>query len=406
MITDSKNINVGIILMAVIAFAALSNLSFSSPISTGTTADSVVFQNDSTFTIEGVQEELSKDGEWIKVTEAEVDPNGVTESEGFDDEINREWVWRPKNMEPDWNPYTYGYWEFTNCGWMWVSYYSWGWRTSHYGRWWWSEYYGWVWSPGYVWAPAWVVWMYNDGYCGWYPISPRIRYHHHYGYRCHRMRYHVKHWRFCHKRDFADPLHPPVLVVDPGQNPVIVSTSQFSGRVKVTKTGINTEGPEVKDIENATGKTFDQKNVTKFNNIKIIEDKQGPNSRVKKTDDNNSSIRTDKQDGNGNNRNGNGTDRNDKYTPPTDNNDKQNDKKNNDRKVEDKKDTYTPPPYKNDDKKKYDKPKDTYTPPNDSHDNNSGRKDNPPPPPPPPKNDDSKKNNDGNNHDDDSKKGK
>ncbi len=389
--TKPKIIKQGIILMAVFFIAAVSNLSYSNP-PFYQSSDSVVFQNDSTFTIEGVQDELSKDGEWIKVTEAEIDPNGVTESEGFDDEINREWVWRPNNMDPDWNPYTYGYWEYTNCGWMWVSYYSWGWRTSHYGRWWWSEYYGWVWSPGYVWAPAWVVWMFNDGYCGWYPISPRVRYHRHYGYRCHRMRYHVKRWRFCKKKDLADPLHPPVLVVDPGQNPVIVTTSTYDGNLKVTRTGIKNDGPNIKDIENATGKKFEPVNVTKFNNIKIIEDKRDPNTKIKKTDDN-SSIKNDKR-----------------YDPPppNDNNDKRSDEKTNEKKQPDKKkETYTPPTKKNDDNRKFDKPKDTYTPPpsNDNHDN-SGRKDNPPPPPPPPKNDDSNKSDDGNKQDDGNKKGR
>ncbi|MBZ0201929.1 MAG: hypothetical protein K8I03_02805 [Ignavibacteria bacterium] len=421
MITYSKQIKIGIILIAALVFTAASNLSDSSPqlmadsspfvqaespamFSPNSTADSVVFQNDSTFTIEGVQDELSKDGEWIKVTEAEIDPNGVTESEGFDDEINREWVWRPNNMEPDWNPYTYGYWEYTNCGWMWVSYYSWGWRTSHYGRWWWSEYYGWVWSPGYVWAPAWVVWMYNDGYCGWYPISPRIRYHRHYGYRCHKMRYHTRKWRFCRKKDFADPLHPPVLVIDPGQNPVIITTSTYDGNLKVSRAGIKNHGPNIKDIENATGKKFEPVNVTKYNNIKIIEDKRDPNIKIKKTDDN-SSIKNDKRDDNNSNK---------RYDPPpTDNNDKRSDDKSNEKKYEQpdkKKETYTPPTKKNDDNRKYDKPKDTYTPPpnngNDNNDNNPGRKDNQPPPPPPPKNDDGNKRDDGNKQDDGNKKGR
>lgn len=141
-----------VMLTAVILLAASSKLSAG-------TSDSIIFQNDSTFTIEGVQNELQQDGEWIKVTKAEIDPEGVTDNGGgFDDEINTDYVWRPRNMEPGWTPYSNGYWSYTDCGWMWTSYYSWGWRPYHYGRWWWSDYYGWVWSPGFIWAP--------DGLCG------------------------------------------------------------------------------------------------------------------------------------------------------------------------------------------------------------------------------------------------
>src|SRR5690242_5527597 len=57
-----------------------------------TQADSLIYENDSTFTIEGMHSELQNDGEWIKVSPAEVDPDGVTDgSGGFDNEINTDY---------------------------------------------------------------------------------------------------------------------------------------------------------------------------------------------------------------------------------------------------------------------------------------------------------------------------
>ncbi len=85
------------------------------------------------------------------------------------------WCWRPTVavLVPGWRPYVHGgRWIYTDCGWYWYSYYSWGWATFHYGRWYLSPTFGWVWVPGSVWAPAWVVWRYTDGYCGWAPLPP------------------------------------------------------------------------------------------------------------------------------------------------------------------------------------------------------------------------------------------
>ena len=221
-----------VMLMCAVLFAM--TLSLTSKLSATTAADSVVFQNDSVFTIEGVQEELKNDGEWIKVSKDEIDPDAVTDrSGGFDEEINTDYVWRPSNVEEGWSPYSNGYWVYTNCSWMWVSYYDWGWRTCHYGRWWWSDRWGWVWSPGFVFAPAWVVWMYNDGYCGWYPISPWVRCYDYHEYRCHHMRYKGRCWTFVEIRHFADPIIPRVASVDPKHNPAIVTVCTYDGNPKI-----------------------------------------------------------------------------------------------------------------------------------------------------------------------------
>jgi hypothetical protein len=73
---------------------------------------------------------------------------------------------------PDWRPYSDGYWAYTDAGWTWVSYEDFGWATYHYGRWSRLADYGWVWVPGYEWAPAWVSWRTGGDYVGWAPLPP------------------------------------------------------------------------------------------------------------------------------------------------------------------------------------------------------------------------------------------
>jgi len=79
--------------------------------------------------------------------------------------------WQPYGIGYGWRPYyDNGYWVYTDAGMYWQSNYPWGAIPFHYGRWSYTAGYGWVWSPGYVYAPAWVVWRYTDGYCGWAPL--------------------------------------------------------------------------------------------------------------------------------------------------------------------------------------------------------------------------------------------
>jgi hypothetical protein len=89
------------------------------------------------------------------------------------------WTWRPTVavVDPNWRPYVHGgRWIFTDHGWYWHSYYSWGWAPFHYGRWHLSGVHGWVWVPDTRWGPAWVTWRYYDGYYGWAPLPPAAIY--------------------------------------------------------------------------------------------------------------------------------------------------------------------------------------------------------------------------------------
>lgn len=84
------------------------------------------------------------------------------------------WVWTPWDVGPGWRPYTDGHWVWTHLGWTWVSEQPWGWAPFHYGRW--TDHpSGWIWIPDTVWAPAWVAWRAGQGWIGWAPLPPQIR---------------------------------------------------------------------------------------------------------------------------------------------------------------------------------------------------------------------------------------
>ena len=85
--------------------------------------------------------------------------------------------WQPEIVvrDPNWRPYSDGYWAYTDYGWTWISYEDFGWATYHYGRWANLADYGWVWLPGtdLDWGPAWVSWRTGGDYIGWAPLPPR-----------------------------------------------------------------------------------------------------------------------------------------------------------------------------------------------------------------------------------------
>ena len=87
--------------------------------------------------------------------------------------------WQPSVtvLNPGWQPYVAGgRWLYTDCGWYWLSGYSWGWAAFHYGRWFHHHQLGWCWTPESVWSPAWVCWKNADSYAGWAPLPPGVSY--------------------------------------------------------------------------------------------------------------------------------------------------------------------------------------------------------------------------------------
>src|SRR5688572_41466 len=55
--------------------------------------------------------------------------------------------WRPARVVAGWRPYCDGHWEWTDCGWYWVSDEPWAWATYHYGSWHHDPFHGWIWIP-------------------------------------------------------------------------------------------------------------------------------------------------------------------------------------------------------------------------------------------------------------------
>lgn len=163
---------------------------------------------------------LSKEGEWVEIKKSEF-LQELTESTGEDLDLsdignstNIIYVWRPYAVDTYWNPYINGSWVFTNFGWVWTSYYNWGWAPYNYGRWYCSNYYGWVWFPGNVWAPNYVSWRYSGNYVGWYPTCPQFRWRGRgtHVYTNHLFAYNPHNWVFVNQKDFSKRITKNLIV--------------------------------------------------------------------------------------------------------------------------------------------------------------------------------------------------
>lgn len=157
--------------------------------------------------------------------------------------------WRPAGVAVGWQPYCYGNWVWTDCGWYWASDEPWGWACYHYGSWAYDPLYGWVWVPGIEWAPAWVYWRVGGGYCGWAPRGPRG------------VVVATRNFVFVETAHFHEPVRPATAIVN---NTAIINkttevgsirheTRNFAG-ARAQKVVVN-EGPGVEEIRKATGKT-------------------------------------------------------------------------------------------------------------------------------------------------------
>jgi len=146
--------------------------------------------------------------------------------------------WQPTGTDPNWSPYTDGYWAYTDAGWTWVSYEDFGGIVYHYGRWMRLEEGRWVWVPDYEWAPAWVSWRSSDDYVGWAPLPPWARWRRDVGisvWADNEYDIGPGYYRFCHTHDFGAPVLRAVMV-DPGENYTIML-----GTVNVTNITYNND---------------------------------------------------------------------------------------------------------------------------------------------------------------------
>ncbi|HET7346681.1 MAG TPA: DUF6600 domain-containing protein [Acidobacteriaceae bacterium] len=94
-------------------------------------------------------------------------------------------VWFPRDVDPEWQPYTMGYWTYVQpWGYTWVDEEPWGYAPFHYGRWvHWRDRWGWVPGPLQVrpvWGPAFVAFVgggpgfsvgIGGGGVAWFPLG-------------------------------------------------------------------------------------------------------------------------------------------------------------------------------------------------------------------------------------------
>lgn len=216
-------------------------------------------------------EELSEDGDWIKVKKSDFIKE-LTEETGenlqyyYSDNGEYIYVWQPYVAVNDWNPYIGGRWDFSYYGWTWVSDYSWGWGPYNYGRWYYSGFYGWVWLPGNVWAANWVNWRNCGGYYAWYPTCPSIYWYNYGNGYCRNTLYSYTplNWVIVKKSDITKRIDEKV-VEDPVDN--------FNNLKNSTKMDIASysdqetknfkyTGPDVKQVTKESGEKITPKHVS------------------------------------------------------------------------------------------------------------------------------------------------
>jgi hypothetical protein len=153
--------------------------------------------------------------------------------------------WRPAHVEVGWRPYCDGHWEWTDCGWYWVSDEPWAWACYHYGSWVYDAHHAWIWVPGVEWAPAWVSWRVGGGYIGWAPLPP------------HHVRL-APTFVFVETRRFREPVRPSTVVIN---NTTIIQKTRVISDVRREQRNIAghaqevviNEGPGVEQVQKATG---------------------------------------------------------------------------------------------------------------------------------------------------------
>lgn len=137
-------------------------------------------------------------------------------------------VWVPKDVPSDWRPYTVGHWAYTDdYGWTWVSDEPFGWAVFHYGRWFYSDDLGWAWVPGTHWGPAWVTWRQGDGYIGWTPLPPDVRWQDQGGFSVSPMvverEISPARWSFIPEADFGEPTVVEERIIEPSRNVIVIN---------------------------------------------------------------------------------------------------------------------------------------------------------------------------------------
>lgn len=164
-------------------------------------------------------------------------------------------VWQPAVYRHGWNPYNDGHWEYTDCGWTWVSDYNWGDVPYHYGTWVDDPGYGWVWVPGYTWAPAWVTFRTGPDYIGWAPVAPGFSVGFSSGGASFGASVGASSFVFVPTRYFAAPRLRNYYVPESRRTTIINHTTIVNNLTVQNNIVIN-RGPDLQTVERATGRRF------------------------------------------------------------------------------------------------------------------------------------------------------
>jgi len=224
--------------------------------------------NEPTITYDDFYTQLSPYGQWAS------DPT-----------YGRVWIPNVSGFQPY---STNGYWTYTNYGWTWVSNYNWGWAPFHYGRWGYGSR-GWFWVPGYSWGPAWVAWSSGSGMYGWAPLAPGLRLS--VGISIGSIP--ANYWTFMPGRymgstniyNYYSPRSRNVTII---KNTTIINNygTVSGGRRRYTL------GPQVKDVEKVTGRTFQPSRVVNARDPKsaVTQRNTTETRRVPNTNNNNNRV--------------------------------------------------------------------------------------------------------------------
>lgn len=213
-------------------------------------------------------------------------------------------VWQPYDVGPEWKPYTEGRWEWSNQGWIWISYEPWGWATYHYGRWVFDDYQGWLWIPGTTWAPAWVSWQQSPEYIGWSPLPPdrsffleigfvfnsynnyykpyghkyyghkhrrhkKRRYYHDYYRNPHHYKPPARHCVFLPYNKFGHHKHAGKAALPPPHYDVVLRNSRNVTNFKRVNNKVMNYGPDKHFVEKRSNRKLVRHNIVNRNNVTL-----------------------------------------------------------------------------------------------------------------------------------------
>ena len=170
------------------------------------------------------------------------------------------YVWVPRGIDARWHPYIHGRWVWTDYGWTWVSFYSWGWLPFHYGRWGWDIHLGWFWVPDVEWAPAWVVWRFSDIYLGWAPVPPDVPFRpgHGFEWRNRHIDYHL--WVFIEARHFSEG-RLANWVIPRERNRTLINFTVLADRFSLRNNIIINDALSPQHVERITGRPITRVNI-------------------------------------------------------------------------------------------------------------------------------------------------